>query len=215
MLPGPDEIRACPHCSKPFRIHTMLSGNNLGARYWSDGKCDAPMLPDYPAVARCPHCRSVFWVEDTVLLGEENSFSRYRADETETPWSDARDLDHLDGEGYEVAIAANSDLERERFLRVRYWHTVNDRYRDAVAGEDSGALMAPKHQANLSALLALLNDGDPSERIMKAEVFRELGQHRESLWLLSEVPEGLSWAAFQIAAMAQSGVSRVFELLPA
>jgi len=173
------------------------------------------MLPDYPAVARCPHCRSVFWVEDTALLGEENCYSRHPADETATPWSDARDLDHLDGEGYEVAIAANSDLERERFLRVRYWHTVNNRYRDTLAGEDSGALMTPKHQANLSALLALLNDGDPSERIMKAEVFRELGQYRESLWLLSEVPEGLSWAASQIAAMAQSGVSRVFELLPA
>ena len=193
----------------------MLSGNNLGARYWSDGKCDAPMLPDYPAVARCPHCRSVFWVEDTVLLGEESCFSRPPADETAAPWSDARELDHLDGEGYEEAIACNSDLERERFLRVRYWHTVNDRYRDTLASEDSRALMTPQHQANLNALLSLLSEEDPSERIMKAEVFRELGQYRESLWLLSEVPEGLSWAASQIAAMAQAGVSRVFELRPA
>lgn len=213
MLPGPDEIRACPYCSKLFRIHTILSGNNLGARYWSDGKCDAPMLPEYPAVARCPHCRSVFWVEDTVVLGEESCFSHPPANESAAPWCGARELDQLDVEGYQEAIACNSDIERERFLRVRYWHTVNDLHRgDAVASEESKALMLPQHQANLNALLSLLREEDSSERIMKAEVFRELGQYRESLWLLSEVPEGLSWAGSQIAAMAQAGVSRVFEL---
>ena len=212
MLPGPDEIRACPHCSKPFRIHTMLSGNNLGARYWSDGKCDAPMLPEYPAVARCPHCRSVFWVEDTIVLGKESCFSHHPVDEPAANWCGARELDHLDGEGYQEAIVCNSDFERERFLRVRYWHTVNDRHRDAISSEDTRALMTPQHQANLDALLALLREEDASERIMKAEVLRELGLYRDALWLLSDVPEGVSWAASQIAAMAQAGVSRVFEL---
>lgn len=192
----------------------MLSGNNLGARYWSDGKCDAPMLPDYPAVARCPHCRSIFWVEDTIVLGEEGCYSRPPADQLEALWSGARGLDHLDGEGYEEAIACNSDRERERFLRVRYWHCVNDQYRDTLAIEDSKASMTPQHQANLNALLSLLGEEDPSERIMKAEVFRELGRYREALWLLSDVPEEVSWAASRIAAMAAAGISQVFELRP-
>ena len=139
---------ACPHCSKPFRIQTMLSGKHSDARYWSDGKCDAPMLPDYPAVARCPHCRSIFWVEDTIVLGEESCYSRPPAGQLEAPWIGARGLDHLDGEGYEEAIACNSDRERERFLRVCYLHCVNDQYRDTLAIEDSKASMTPQHQAN-------------------------------------------------------------------
>ena len=213
MQPGPDEIRACPDCGKPFRTHTMLSGNTFGARYWSDGKCDAPMLPESPVVARCPHCRSVFWIEDTTLLGEDDPVNSGPVGEGAELWNDAQKPVSLDGEGYEEAIALNSDVERERFLRVRYWHAVNDPHREAGAGEDGGPFMNPQHRDNLKALLVLLNeDQEPSERIMKAEVFRELGLYREALWLLSDVPADISWAASQITAMARAGISRVFEL---
>jgi hypothetical protein len=210
MQPGPDEIRACPDCGKPFRTHTMLSGNTFGARYWSDGKCDAPMLPDYPSVGYCPHCRFILWVEDTTMIGEEDWFKRQ---ESESPWRDARELMPLDAAGYLAAIGRNGDGDRERFLRVSYWQHANDAHRRAESMEDSAAPLADDDRANLQALLGLLKEGESaSERLMKAEVFRELGQYREALWLLSEGTEEVAWAASQILAMAQAGVSRVFEL---
>jgi hypothetical protein len=29
---------------------TLASGNTIGARFWTDGKMEAPMLPDQPAL---------------------------------------------------------------------------------------------------------------------------------------------------------------------
>ena len=79
--------------------------------------------------------------------------------------------------------------------------------------EDSAEPLADEDRANLQALLGLLKEeASASERLMKAEVFRELGQYREALWLLSDGTDEVSWAASQILAMAQVGVSRVFEL---
>ena len=188
----------------------MLSGNTFGARYWSDGKCDAPMLPNYPCVGHCPHWRSILWVEDASMIGDEDWSMRQGP---ESPWREARELMPLDAACYRAAIERNSDGKRERLLRVRCWQQANDAHRRAESMEDSAEPLADEDRANLQALLGLLKEeASASERLMKAEVFRELGQYREALWLLSDGTDEVSWAASQILAMAQVGVSRVFEL---
>ena len=42
MIPGPDQIVACPKCNGLAKYRTLLSGNTFGARVWTDGKQDAP-----------------------------------------------------------------------------------------------------------------------------------------------------------------------------
>ena len=44
MLPGPNQIVACPHCEALAQYETLTSGNTFGARVWTDGKQIAPML---------------------------------------------------------------------------------------------------------------------------------------------------------------------------
>jgi hypothetical protein len=56
MLAGPDQIVACPHCKALAKYMTLMSGNTFGARVWTDGKQDAPMLPHPPAVVKCRQC---------------------------------------------------------------------------------------------------------------------------------------------------------------
>ena len=46
----------------------MASGNTFGAKFWPDGKMDAPMMPDYPAYVGCPHCEANFWVDDSKVV---------------------------------------------------------------------------------------------------------------------------------------------------
>jgi hypothetical protein len=60
MLPGPNVIRQCNHCQKPFTEPTLMSGNTFGATFWTDGKQEAPMLPDMPWLVKCPHLRRIF-----------------------------------------------------------------------------------------------------------------------------------------------------------
>jgi len=48
MLPGPTIVRKCSTCGKLIAQPTLLSGNTFGARFWTDGKREAPMLPEQP-----------------------------------------------------------------------------------------------------------------------------------------------------------------------
>src|SRR4030067_1169918 len=89
MLPGNTIIRKCTACAKPIEQDTISSGNTFGATYWTDGKCNAPMLPDQPWLVMCPHCHSALWIDELKILGER------------VPWMECPDfLKHA--AGYEM-----------------------------------------------------------------------------------------------------------------
>ena len=56
----------CPYCGKEKYIRTILSGNTIGARCWSDGRWYYPMLEQPSPYQKCPKCRHYF------LLTESN-----------------------------------------------------------------------------------------------------------------------------------------------
>ena len=70
MTPGPTIIRKCSACVKHITQDTIGSGNTFGARFWTDGKRDAPMLPDQPWLIRCPHCATLIWIDEQEQVGE-------------------------------------------------------------------------------------------------------------------------------------------------
>lgn len=61
MLPGPTYIYECSNCHGLFSRRSTSSGNTFFARYRSDGRMDAPMLPTTPLVSACLHCRATFF----------------------------------------------------------------------------------------------------------------------------------------------------------
>lgn len=64
MMPGPTAIRRCSACSKLIAERTIMSGNTFGARRWTDGKLNAPMLPEQPWLVKCPHCFALVWIDE-------------------------------------------------------------------------------------------------------------------------------------------------------
>jgi hypothetical protein len=75
MTPGPTIIRECSACGKHISQHTIGSGNTFGARFWTDGKRDAPMFPDQPWLVRCQHCGTLVWIDEQTQIGEIDSWS--------------------------------------------------------------------------------------------------------------------------------------------
>lgn len=69
MIPGPDQIVACPNCGALAKYMTLTSGNTFGARVWTDGKQVAPMLPRPPAVVKCQQCAECHWLADARKVG--------------------------------------------------------------------------------------------------------------------------------------------------
>lgn len=69
MIPGSTDIIGCPSCGTAYRLGSLSSGNTMGARWWSDGKREAPMLPSSPLVTRCRGCGRSFWLSRGERLG--------------------------------------------------------------------------------------------------------------------------------------------------
>jgi hypothetical protein len=189
VIPGPDQIVACPHCRGLGKFPTLMSGNTFGARLWTDGKQVAPMLPSPPAVAKCRHCGRCYWLADAEEVGTIGPWGR-GSGHVDPAWVAAASVVEPTEEEYYVALEAGlaKDRRRERDLRVLAWWRGNDAFRDASHAQagDGAADPAPRRN-NLHALAELLDEKDVDDRIMKAEVLRELADFEAATGILATI----------------------------
>lgn len=177
MTPGPNQILKTPLTGAIVKITTIMSGNTFGARYWTDGKCEAPMLPDRPWLRLVPNNGELFWTDECEQIGEEelrdgvNEFAN-------VPFAEEPSIDD-----YIRALSDSiaSSLEKERYVRIRLWWAANDPVRQ---GETTSPPWAG-HRDNQINLLALLDELESNQRLMAAEVCRELGDFARASELLT------------------------------
>ena len=190
MLRGPDEVIECPECKQPARVFTLLSGNTLDARLWTDGKRELPMLPRPPAVTRCRKCGHFYWTLRARVIGTIPLWEP-EAEDVPDEWKKAKPVRELREAEYFEAIAAGlaSGREEEFWLRLLAWWAGNDPLRSRKRSRHGRRHRAPRRSAaaiaNMERLLDLLDESRPDQRLMKAELFRELGRFDEALQLLN------------------------------
>ena len=205
MMPGETIYRECPSCDRLLLQNTLISGNTIGAKFWTDGKMDAPMLPDYPALVRCAHCRNLLWLPEA----REHEFAEPpKMFETVagalSPLAPT-ESDYL--EAIESGLAP--DKEREKYCRVRAWHCFNDARRDQKNAENLDELSGVA-ASNMKALFAMLDRVQPGERMLRAEIARELGRFPEALGLLNfDFGEDYAATAARIRELAEQGKAGV------
>lgn len=189
MRPGPDQVIECPKCRGVARVFTMRSGNTIGARRWTDGEMIAPMLPRQPAITRCRYCGHYYWISDARVIGEWSLLGG-AAQETPPTWKAAERVRELSGPEYLEAIeegAADTE-ERESHLRICAWWSGNDPLRSQgpspVDQTQAVPARSPEAVMNLERLLELLDTSNPDQRLMAAELLRELGRFDDAMRLL-------------------------------
>lgn len=209
MQPGPDRIIACPHCGLLARQRTLLSGNTFGAIFWTDGKMQAPMLPQFPAITCCHQCGRLYWIKDAPVVGEE----RYGKTIPEE-WKRAQVVRELTLDEWRAAIemGLGTDSEREGYLRLHYWWARNDPLRE------EGVTPTPPdysdwERENLVRLLALLDARVPGERLIAAEIHRQMGNFDQALQLVQDIPELHRVWAEAITVQIRQG-NRVVQTIP-
>jgi hypothetical protein len=214
MIPGPDIVIACPHCGYLARRHTLISGNTVGAILWSDGKQEAPMLPEFPEVVKCRGCKRFYWVNEAEVKGELELFGA-ASKRVPEEWERAEAIEHLTIEEYIEALDAGmgNDVKKERYLRVHFWWAVNDLVRRNANAQIPTRYVRKLHE-NLAKLSALLDERDPRDRIMKAEIARETGDFAQAVRLLESVPPNFGWIADKIMELAKKKISVVWQLRP-
>lgn len=190
--PGPDSIRECPKCKAALEQSTMMSGNSLDARYWTDGKMEAPMLPDRPWLVKCPKCSNLFWMTEAKKLGEQYKYDK----DKDKKWPDAVEPG-LPAETDFLTMLGTPGLseKKEQYLRIRAWWAANDIKRKNRNMTDDWSLI---QKANLESLADLLDATDSDQRIMKAEIFRELKRFDDCINLLAQPFEKEDHHAFAV-----------------
>ncbi|MCX6867663.1 MAG: hypothetical protein NTV46_15880 [Verrucomicrobia bacterium] len=175
MTLGPNIILKIPATGSLVKISTIGSGNTFGARWWTDGKMEAPMLPDDPWLRRHPVTGETFWCDECEKVASEGPWGE-GTQYSEVPYAeDAAEND------FQAQLSLPSlSPDKERYIRTRLWWLWNDPARNS---DDSGARPAG-FDANLRKLGLLLSHDEDDSRLMAAECFRELGDHEKAAELL-------------------------------
>jgi hypothetical protein len=186
-------VRACPHCRAHAVVEVTVSGNTIGAAYYTDGKREAPMLPDHPLLAKCPFCGTLIWVDEAEEVA--SGFEAAKGKPKVLRPSEEELLASLNGPALE--------RDKEAYVRQRAWWAGNDVRRQSP---DSPTGFSTAQVRNLEAFSDMLDERDEGQRILKAEIARELGRFEACLRLL-ERPVGaeLKYAADFILRLARAG----------
>jgi hypothetical protein len=195
-------IRECPHCKAHVVQEETVSGNTIGATYWTDGKREAKMLPDHPWLAKCPVCAGLFWVDEAVEV--DTGFDAAKGKQQVLAPSGKEMLEFLSG----PALPADKEL----YVRVRAWRSANDAWR---WNPNATPAISKEQVQNLKSLSKMLDETEPNQRILKAEIARELGKFEECLLLLSyQFEPGYEFATVFIRKLAEEKVRVVRSISP-
>jgi hypothetical protein len=191
-----------------------MSGNTLGARTWTDGKRDAPMMPEPPTVAVCGTCGEPYWLAEAEELGHIGSGWGEDDDEGGDPaWASAPRVQEPSEAGYYAALASGlaKDPEQEKTLRILAMWKRNDPLRDAP--QDVGPGLSAAARQNLEALANLLDGDADDERLMRAEALRELGDFDAAKQVLETVESSdYAWVVERFRELCDERDSVVREL---
>ncbi|MEA3522587.1 MAG: hypothetical protein U9R50_06405 [Campylobacterota bacterium] len=206
MLPGPIVIKKCSECSASIKEHTTTSGNTFGATFWSDGKRDAPMLPEHFWLVKCPHCQALIWIDEQEKIGKIEQFS-----DNEEAYKGAKSYSVPELKNYFAVLKKNNlGRKKEHYLRLHAWWAGNNNRRGTNKIKQ---LLSDEEKVNLEALGKMLDPSDDNDRIMMAEIKRELSQFEEAEDILKEpFANDLSQAVSIIRELIQRRDSYVAEM---
>ena len=188
MKPGPNHILRLPVSGTLVKIATINSGNTFGARYWTDGRREAPMLPDAPWLRRQPVTRELFWTDECEKIAEEEPWGSAENEYEDVPFAAAPPA-----RNYLRALASGlaATPGKERYLRTRLWWVSNDPVRRGKAAPPP----TDELKENLRCLRDLLDMDVPDQRLMAAEICRESGEFTAAREMLEfRFPEGFGKA---------------------
>jgi hypothetical protein len=203
---GGISILQCSSCAGHLSHSLLASGNTFGARYWTDGWRDAPMLPEQPSLVKCPHCSSMVWMSDLEEVAELDRFM-----ESDPQFPDATDYINLLHADYLQFAAENTDLSEDRqlYVRLHAWWRGNDARRDSAVP----APLSEGERDNMVKLAALLTADDDQDRVMRAEIMRQLGEFAAAREILNrEFGEEMQRAIEIIGNLTEKQVSSVAEM---
>lgn len=195
MIPGPDYIYQCPHCGNFLARESLISGNTVDAKFYSDGRRIAPMLPRFPNLVKCKKCNNFLWLNKMKEVGTRD---RWKSQDSE--WQNVSRVAFLGIDDYFGALECGmaSDKMDEIYIRGEIWWAYNDRLRKGekifISERDQ-----QRWRENCIQLMKLFDDSNEQQRLIIAEINRNLGNFEECENIMSTInDDDLKWVKEKI-----------------
>lgn len=179
---GPIQIFQCPSCKVVIQSPSLVSGNTLGAKRYSDNKFEAPRLPDIPNLIRC-ECKNFIWLLrsrpiDEYEWGEEISIE----------WSNASFAKRLSLFEYLEFLDLTQNLkdQDELYVRMKVLWIFNDRVRENKPHFNTNEEELAWNW-NIVRLLELLDWNKSESRLFAAELMRYLEEWDFAIEILNSI----------------------------
>ncbi|ABV37067.1 hypothetical protein Ssed_2458 [Shewanella sediminis HAW-EB3] len=182
MKYGTEIYKECNHCGGSLTLRPLLEVNARTATLWSDGYVDSPMVPQQPLLVKCGHCKAEVWLPElkTSAFNSADSALKYLA---------------LDEEGLWLLLEryGQQPSEHQLYIRLNLWQLANHKYRreKTIPVEWSA-----RERSNMKDLLMILDMNSVQERLLAAELLRQLGDFEEAEEPLQAPLEG---SAFEVS----------------
>jgi hypothetical protein len=187
-----------------------MSGNTCGATLFSDGKQIAPMLPEFPNLTKCKKCDTILWLSEMKEIGTYDSWD----EECNPKWENADRAEFLNiadlFRSLELDTVKN-DKEKEKVVRHRIWWTYNNRIRAGkeLFIQDNDEVL---WRQNCQRLIELFDTTDINEKIMTAELYRNLGEFDVCLKLINSLDSNLDWIVEKLKMECNNRNKRLIKL---
>lgn len=130
----------------------------------------------------CPKCETYLWIESLEQVG---AVDWYDHDNSPTEWATAPRFRSPDAKDFVRALSAGlgDTPEREQYIRVHLWWSLNDGYRtdDAPRGKRDRTFLD-----NLERLGLLLDDS-ANDTLLRAEIERESSNFERAIQLCDQL----------------------------
>ena len=201
MILGPVLNFECPRCKNIMSKKSLISGNNFGAKGYSDGKEIAPMLPKFPVITKCSDCGALFWLNAETKTDKKP--------ENNIHWAQFLTIDEL---FLALDQDENKTWKRERILRRKIWWAYNDRVRN---GEKIFLNDQDKKRwyKNINELIHLINPDNINEKIALAELYRHIGEFKKSEEIINSLDNKYEWLKSVFNKQIREKNTLVFQLV--
>jgi hypothetical protein len=190
----------CPKCEAKYSYTEIISENTTEAEIWSDGFCTVPMRKDIVKFAKCQACNTFFWLQENSIK-EQIDLPGIKS--LENSWSldniGKKEIDFIK-DAFRSGLANTS--EKEIFLRIKLWHTINhiirkhssqgffkkikQKFFETPDFKDSLKHYNAIFSLKLNNLIRLVNlmkldKNENTNYLLFAEIYRELGDFSKAM----------------------------------
>lgn len=182
---GRHVVYVCPNCGQIYWNKTLMSGNTLRRRFYSDLKTVYPMLIELPNLIKCDKCGLFIKLLEQDKVGEFSGLD----DRKELPWKNMIEARFPTVYEYVEYLSNLKDLRKkeEYAIRRKIWLSFNDRIRDdCFAGLFSHEADKYLWEDNLNKLLELIEFSAelPMNYVLVSEIHRYMGDFETAFGLL-------------------------------